>query len=206
MTKEAFRQKMYLILKSVPATFLSSYSNKVEMLFYQQDWFLKAKNFGMYSSIKDREINTETIIRQLFLHGKNVFIPIWGSGKPMHMVRIKDWEDYMTLPVDRHGIKRPIYTDKRETIMDSMNLDILVIPGVAFDSSGHRLGRGKGYYDAYISKYKEFSKQASVPLPVLVGFALPEQIFPIGDIPLDDHDQRLDCILSGDGAIYPKNG
>lgn len=51
--------------------------------------------------------------------------------------------------------------------MIQTELDVLIIPGLAFDSNGHRLGRGKGYYDSYISAYKIHSKKNSISLPVL---------------------------------------
>lgn len=51
--------------------------------------------------------------------------------------------------------------------MIQTELDVLIMPGLAFDPKGHRLGRGKGYYDSYISIYKAHSKANSISLPVL---------------------------------------
>lgn len=114
MAKDALRQKMHHILKEIAVPSILTYSNRIETLFYRQEFFLRGNNFGIYSSIKDKEINTEPIIRQLFLHKRNVFIPSWKNGENMHMVRILDWEDYMSLPIDKHGIRRPIDVDQRD--------------------------------------------------------------------------------------------
>lgn len=196
---------MHLVLKAIPVPALHTYSNRVETLFYQQECFKRGVNFGIYSSIKDKEIFTEPIIRQLLLHNKNVFLPVWRRGEPMQMVRIRDWADYASLPMDKHGIRVPVDGHLRDRAMEHAALDVIIVPGVAFDQLGHRLGRGLGYYDSYITTYRSYCETNAIPFPVLIGLAFPEQVLPAGEIPLDAHDQRLDCILSGDGKIYPRD-
>lgn len=114
ITKDVLRQKMHNVLKEIAVSSILAYSDHVEILFYRQEFFLKGNNFGIYASIKYKEINTESIIRQLFLHKKSVFIPSWKNGQIMHMVRVLDWEDYLSLPIDKHGIRRPIDADQRD--------------------------------------------------------------------------------------------
>ena len=97
---------------------------------------------------------------------------MWKHGKFMEMVRIRDWDDYISLPIDKHGIRHPVDgPPHREVIMkQSATLDVIIVPGLAFDQEAHRLGRGKGYYDAYIASYNEYAKENGIPPPILSKF------------------------------------
>jgi len=80
---------------------------------------------------------------------------------------------------------------------DSPHLDVIFMPGVAFDRAFARLGHGKGYYDRFINAYT--SERAHRPL--LVALALREQIVPTGQIPMSEHDIPVDVIVSPDEVI-----
>ncbi|MEI6805130.1 MAG: 5-formyltetrahydrofolate cyclo-ligase [Myxococcaceae bacterium] len=67
-------------------------------------------------------------------------------------------------------------------------IKLVVVPGLAFDLQGHRLGRGGGYYDRCLEILrKEFSK------PEIIGLCLREQI--ISEIPVEPHDQKVDRLI-----------
>jgi 5-formyltetrahydrofolate cyclo-ligase len=63
-------------------------------------------------------------------------------------------------------------------------LDFILVPGVAFDLSGRRLGRGKGYYDRLLKQTRGTT----------CGVAFDEQI--VGEIPVEPHDLNVNCILT----------
>lgn len=69
-------------------------------------------------------------------------------------------------------------------------LDLIILPGVAFTMSGKRLGHGMGYYDKYINNYIQLKNKK----PYLIGLALNEQIK--DDIPTNEQDINLDLILN----------
>jgi 5-formyltetrahydrofolate cyclo-ligase len=76
------------------------------------------------------------------------------------------------------------------------NIDLLVVPGVAFDANCNRVGHGKGYYDSFI--HRNQTRQASDTRQsgkstFLIGVALNEQL--IEEVPHDDRDMRLDAIV-----------
>lgn len=71
--------------------------------------------------------------------------------------------------------------------------DVIVLPGLAFDPAGHRLGWGKGYYDHHLTR----RRLAATPLPVCIGAAYPFQI--ITQVPAADWDIPVDYLLSPDG-------
>lgn len=71
----------------------------------------------------------------------------------------------------------------------SEGLDLVIVPGLGFTRQGHRLGRGKGYYDSFFENYrKKFGR-----FPVTVGLAFREQI--CNTLPTTEHDVQLDFVL-----------
>lgn len=64
-------------------------------------------------------------------------------------------------------------------------LDLIIVPGMAFDHNGHRLGRGKGFYDRFLKKYPRCYK---------IGVCFPYQF--VDEIPISEHDINMDLIIS----------
>jgi 5-formyltetrahydrofolate cyclo-ligase len=73
-------------------------------------------------------------------------------------------------------------------------IDILVVPGIAFDKKGSRLGYGKGFYDRLLS-----TKRIKFSIGLAYSFQLVEE-----GLPYDLYDKRLDAIASEDGIHYVK--
>jgi 5-formyltetrahydrofolate cyclo-ligase len=81
-------------------------------------------------------------------------------------------------------------------------LDALLIPGLAFDRTGNRCGRGGGYYDAFISRYFEKCEQEfGLQPPPLVALAYSAQVLPPGDVPMAAYDRKVDAIATKDGVL-----
>jgi 5-formyltetrahydrofolate cyclo-ligase len=77
-------------------------------------------------------------------------------------------------------------------LLSTENLDLVLIPGLAFTRSGKRLGRGKGYYDRFLARcFRKFKKH-----PFTLGLAFKQQI--VSDIPTTDTDIILDQVLYTD--------
>ena len=72
-------------------------------------------------------------------------------------------------------------------------LDLVVVPGVAFDASGRRLGRGRGHYDATLARLR--------PGTARVGLAFEEQV--VERVPVDPHDVPLDVVVTGSRVLPP---
>ena len=65
----------------------------------------------------------------------------------------------------------------------------MLVPGLAFSRSGSRLGRGKGFYDNYLHKYRQqFGK-----FPVTMALAFNEQVLP--EVPVTENDVKIDFVL-----------
>ncbi|MDR3232870.1 MAG: 5-formyltetrahydrofolate cyclo-ligase [Planctomycetaceae bacterium] len=86
--------------------------------------------------------------------------------------------------------KPPVYRDRsRQIALD--DIDVVLVPGLAFDRSGSRLGRGKGYYDRFLKKLK--------PSALKIGLAFECQIF--DEIPADGSDVPLDLVITERGRV-----
>ena len=95
------------------------------------------------------------------------------------------------LEVREHGISEPV---AGEHIL-SGDLGILVIPGMAFDEDGRRLGRGGGFYDRYLGRICDVERRGRVTHgPLLVGVCFEIQVWK--DLPTEDHDVGMDLVIT----------
>jgi 5-formyltetrahydrofolate cyclo-ligase len=96
---------------------------------------------------------------------------------------------------------------------DSAGLDMIVIPGVAFDRDLNRIGHGKGYYDHFFQRCFEHAKRKKKAPPILgnlsgirlmlVGVALRAQLIGTGRIPMTETDWKMDLLIV-DGKVVSK--
>jgi 5-formyltetrahydrofolate cyclo-ligase len=113
----------------------------------------------------------------------------------MHMVEISSMEDFESLEKNSWGIPEPRLTDNRTDCFMAGGLDLVLMPGLAFDAQRNRIGYGKGYYDRFLQKSFEFAELRSVPKPVTIAIALSVQM--VEQVPVDDTDIKPDFIING---------
>ena len=135
-----------------------------------------SKTILMYYSLHD-EVNTHHAVNQLIASGKTVLLPRVVDGENMEIRVHRNPDD---LVPGHYGIMGPT----GETYTRYEDIDIAVVPGMAFDQYGHRLGRGKGYYDRFLPK-------ASHAYKIGVCFDFQKQ----ETIPTDANDITMDCVL-----------
>ncbi|THH13350.1 hypothetical protein EW146_g6846 [Bondarzewia mesenterica] len=89
------------------------------------------------------------------------------------------------------------------TAMDaeSDSLDVIFLPGIAFDRSMSRLGHGKGYYDRFIASYAALADGRGRKRPLLVALALRQQLLGERQVPFGEHDCRVDVIVTPDEVV-----
>ena len=110
----------------------------------------------------------------------------------MDMLRLADYQDFLSLPETAWKIKQPADDDNsRAEAMEDGGLDLILMPGMAFTSQGDRLGRGKGYYDTYLRRARQTNDSLQT-----VALAFRQQV--VDDIPTDSHDQPVDLVISPD--------
>ncbi len=137
-----------------------------------------SQNIGFYSAI-NKEVNLEELIGEAFLKNKKVFLPrTWLKEKKLTFHQIFSLSD---LKPGTFNILEPSAT---APIIDPLKLDLLFVPGVAFDLSKGRLGYGGGFYDRILIQTKAFK----------IGVAFSFQIFE--KLPLEAHDQKVDLVVT----------
>lgn len=131
------------------------------------------------------EVFTHDMIKES-LKEKKVVVPISNKEDcSLSLSELKNWND---LETSSYGILEP----KKDCVKEvSINdIDLIIVPGVAFDCKGNRMGHGKGYYDRLLANKKQ--------IPA-VGLAFEFQI--VKNIPTDSNDKPVDLIITEDRII-----
>ncbi|XP_072258613.1 5-formyltetrahydrofolate cyclo-ligase isoform X2 [Pyxicephalus adspersus] len=148
-----------------------------------------AQRIAVFLNMPD-EIQTGDILHDIFRQGKACFIPRYQRGSNhMDMVRLNSVEEIKNLPVTSWNIRQPGEEECLEEALTTGGLDLVLVPGLGFDKEGHRLGRGKGYYDTFLERCNQ---QLSAK-PYTIALAFQEQL--CTSIPVTDSDFKIDEIL-----------
>lgn len=145
--------------------------------------FQAARAILLYWPMSPREMDVAPIARAALTLGKRVCIPKieWGS-RQMEPAALEAWEESQIVrnskgvPVPNPGLPNVKIED----------LGMVIVPGIAFDSRGGRLGRGGGFYDRFLARAGLAAKR--------VGVAFDAQI--IAGVPMDRHDVCMDAVLT----------
>ncbi len=150
--------------------------------------FLEAKNVLFYRN-SGSEVVTEAMIRKALEREKIVALP-WVDKKEGEILPLKiDNLDRDVRPGYR-GIREPI--PQRCKAIPVGNVHLAIIPGVAFDERGGRIGHGTGFYDRFIPRLDVTTRK--------VALAFECQIVP--QIPMEPHDRHIDIIITEKRIIY----
>ncbi|XP_025203962.1 5-formyltetrahydrofolate cyclo-ligase [Melanaphis sacchari] len=150
--------------------------------------YKKSNRVSIYLSM-DSEVQTYSIVKDIFISGKICFIPKYNKSE-MFMVKIKSIDELNSLPKTKWNISQPADDDLREDALTTGGLDLIIVPGLGFTTDGKRLGRGKGYYDRCITEYK---KKYPLNNLKIIGLAFSEQI--CNDIPINQQDILIDFLI-----------
>ncbi len=150
----------------------------------------KASHVHVYLSVeKNREVDTQPMLKWLFEHNKRVVVPVVKDSR-LVSVEILPSTEYI---VSSLGIREP-----NEDKCSELCPDIVITPLVAVDHKGNRLGYGKGYYDRYFLDLTQKSCK-----PVKIGLAFDFQV--VNFIPThysEKHkDVPLDYVITQSGVI-----
>lgn len=170
MTKQELRQ----YIRTLKKQYLTGEQSPCEVLLLEKLHLYKV--IMLYSALPD-EVPTQTLMAALVAQGKTVLLPRVINEKDMELHRYTGPQD---LQAGAYGIMEP--TGERFT--DHEAIDVAIVPGMAFDTEGHRLGRGKGYYDRFLSH---------VPYLYKIGLCFSWQI--VDCVPCDEHDIVMDEII-----------
>jgi len=177
LTKQRIRSKILLKLKTQKEEERIYKSSIVKDKLFKTREFKKAKIVMFYVSCVG-EVETKDMIKQAQKFGKIIVAPTCAKNR---MLKPCFFEKGARLIRGPYGIREPV----TRSCINPKKIDLVVAPGLAFDRRGHRLGRGKGYYDRFLKKMP-----AKTPC---IGLAFDFQILPA--IPTTDQDVNVNKVI-----------
>ncbi len=137
----------------------------------------------MFYISKDSEVDTRYMIKQSIQMGKEVVVPaILPGSKKLFPCRLKDYRQ--GLVTGPYGVDQPEVS--KDSLINPEKIDLFIIPGLAFDSKGNRLGRGQGYYDRFLARISRYIPR--------IGVAFNFQV--VNGLPCDRYDQPVNKLVS----------
>jgi len=186
MNKQEIRKRILSLRDSQTEFSAITKSELIQKRLFNLPEFKKAKTILFYVSMRS-EVRTEQMIKQALKQGKKVIVPI-SDVKDRKLI-LSELKDFDELELGTFNIFEP----KKEFFrpVSPEELDLIIVPGVAFDKDGDRIGYGMGFYDNFLSSLKK-------RIPV-VGLAYELQI--VDDIPMHDKDVTVDKVVTEESII-----
>lgn len=176
MDKKELRKHIRELKRQYTDKELSAMSHPIISRLLSHPAVAKAKTIVAYSSLPD-EVDTRELLSSLINDGKMVLLPHVIDGEHMELRRYKG---HKSMTVGSYGILEPT----GEAYNAYNEIDVAIVPGMAFDSEGYRLGRGKGYYDRLLPKLSN-----AVRIGVCFDFQKLESV------PTDANDVKMDVVI-----------
>ncbi|KAK9935591.1 hypothetical protein M0R45_022690 [Rubus argutus] len=214
--KHLLRSRIRNELKNMDPIRRSEEDAAIQSIVLNASWFKSSKSICAYiSSPELREVDTSRIVSEILskpanaqegdvLITRKLYVPrVEDRNSNMLMLRISSVDD---LIVKSMKLLEPALSDadgnQHEDAMEAKDpVDLFILPGLAFDRSGRRLGRSGGYYDVYLKKYHKLAKDRKWKDPLCVALSYSIQIVEEGAIPVTSNDVSVDALVSPAGFI-----
>ena len=177
--KLALRHQVRQKLEVLPKPTQAAASAQACALLRQQKLWNEARAILFYSPLTN-ELDISPLLTEALAAGKTIALPRFIAEKKLYAA-CEIHDPARDLEAGHFGIQEPVAHCAPIAIY---RLDFILVPGVAFDLHGRRLGRGKGFYDVLLT----------VVRGTTCGVAFDEQI--VREVPVEPHDIRLNCILT----------
>lgn len=178
--KKKLRAEILALRRTLSETDLASESVQITQQICAWAHYQAAKTVMLYVAMPD-EADMEQLIGHALHSGKTVCVPYLGERYGyMDAARINGLDD---LVPGRLGIREP--QKDGITLVLPHSIDLIVVPGVAYDFAGRRCGMGAGYYDRFLIQAKK---------AIVAGVALHCQL--VSAVPCDEHDYAVQYIIN----------
>lgn len=186
--KQEIRNEISTFFNSLSSEALNESTRIIENRLFEFANFLESKIVMLYVNAEN-EVATGAIIKRAFEFGKIVVLPALDKGKStMRPMKVDDPDKDMV--VGPRGFLEPNPAKCKVVPMDC--IDIAIVPGVAMDEKGGRIGSGDGYYDRLIPDLPMTTRK--------VGLVFEGQLVP--QVPMESHDKHVDIIITENRVIY----
>lgn len=174
--KNAIRNQMREQRQSLSPALHAEKSAQIRRRLEELPAYQSAEKILIYVSVKD-EVETQQLIKDTLAEGRSLYVPKIQEGS-LVICPLSTWKD---LQPGTFGILEPC---EIATPAKPEEMDLIIVPGLAFDSRGHRIGYGKGHYDKLLKSTRGYK----------VGLAFDEQV--LETVPDETHDVPLDLIIT----------
>jgi 5-formyltetrahydrofolate cyclo-ligase len=177
LTKKQLRSKILFRLKIQKEENRDQKSRLIKEKLFRLGVFKRAKRVMFYLSFGG-EVKTTEMIKEAKKSGKIITVPVCRKNRMLSPCLLRKGARLIRGP---YGVWEPV----AKQCVEAQDIDLVIVPGLAFDKRGRRLGRGKGYYDRFLKRLP--AKAASI------GLAFDFQILPL--IPATATDVNVDKVI-----------
>lgn len=207
--KQDLRKRIRSAMKDLSIEDINAQSHAVWKSVFELPVYQSATSVGLFLSMPKGEINTDLILQHCVQERKDIYVPEVGKNFELcdmelrkvilnpseHSTNSIDDLFHKKWPTNKWNIPEPP-SDMPTITANPGDIDLMIVPGLAFDRTRNRLGQGKGYYDRFIEKMTRDGK--SLPL---VAVALKPQLVEDTSIPVAPYDQQMDMVVLPDEVI-----
>ncbi len=179
-SKRRLRRQMLRLRKDVTPADSARAGQAAANVLIDLELARRAKRIALYAALP-YELPTRPLFDAVVEEIGAALLPRTADPPGLEFFAVEHWED---LRPGAFGVLEPQNDGAAVCLMPG---DLVVVPGVAFDEDGYRLGHGKGYYD------RAFATELG-DVPTLVGFGYEFQI--VGAVPHDHRDRQMDAIVT----------
>lgn len=180
--KEILRKSMLEKRKNMKKDDAKKNSEKIISALKDLEAFKKSSNIMIYLSFNN-EVDTYKLMEYCLQTGKKVIVP-FCIKKERKIIPSEVIDPDKELRLNSFGYKEPEEEKIRE--VDAQEIDLVIVPGVVFDTNGNRIGFGAGYYDRFLKKLKSSA--------TTIALCYDYQI--IDRVPIDKFDIPVKCIIT----------
>ena len=177
--KEALRKRISAVRRTLDQTARNERARDACARLVQLPQFERAQVILSYAPLRF-ELDPQNAVAQALLQGKQVLLP--RVIPDSHELSLHNYVPGDVLEESGMGVREPLLTSTR--IAHEL-VDLVWVPGLAFDARGFRLGFGKGYYDRLLPT-----------LPHAVRFGLAFELSLLPEVPADEHDAPMDVVIT----------
>ncbi len=186
--KQEIRDEILETITSLKADVLAAKTKAIEERLFEFANYLEARIALLYTAAAG-EVDTMEIVQRSYMYNKIIVLPAFNEEtRQMTLMKVDDpAKDLVQGP---RGNLEPDPSRCKVVPIDC--LDIAIIPGLAMDEKGGRIGSGKGYYDRIIPELPITTRK--------VGLVFEDQIK--GAVPMESHDKYVDIVITESRVIY----
>lgn len=182
-SKRSLRLRIGSARRDIPPSIGAAASELIAERVVAMPEFASAARVAAYIALPD-EVSLDAVIAAVSRRGRALLLPR-VDGRRLAFSRV---DDVAALRVGAFGVREPAAGAPEAALARG---DLVLVPGVAFDRDGGRLGRGAGFYDRSLPR--------GADAPAVFGVCFDLQM--IAAVPMDAHDRRVDGVVTESGVV-----